>query len=195
MRGKRRIITFGLTEVQNKIVRACVPTRNYEVIETEEPTDLVITGSVAIIIRSAAVDEKAMKLIFEFCHEIGSSGYATVFWIGAPLPPRNVYRYFKCYPTFGDFKNQLKYALMTAHNRTRKAEDIGEKFYYGVKLISCIRKSPGIGTRELAERLGISRRLVQRYITALQIAGEYVEYDPEKRGWILTGESELSFIE
>ena len=53
-------------------------------------------------------------------------------------------------------------------------------------VLSAIKKTPGISTRELAEKLEVSERSVQRYIETLRIAGEWIEYDTALKGWKLS---------
>lgn len=60
-----------------------------------------------------------------------------------------------------------------------------KKLSNGISIISHIRKSPGISTEKLAELLEVSVRTVQRYIAALQAAGEWIEYDRKRKRWIL----------
>ena len=48
-----------------------------------------------------------------------------------------------------------------------------------------IRQHPGITTQKLADELELSIRSVQRYIAALQAAGEWIEYDRTIKGWKL----------
>lgn len=52
-------------------------------------------------------------------------------------------------------------------------------------ILSIIRLQPGIRTQELADKLEVSVRTVQRHISTLQAAGEWIEYDTAKRGWRL----------
>lgn len=187
MRGEHRIITFGLTDEQNEVVKANVPAKDYEVFDTDEPTDIIAIGSVAVIIQASAMDKEMIEMLFDFYSEVGNNTYETVVWLGEPIPPRGVSKLFKCYNSFSDIEDNLKYILLTAHRRTKKSDEYSEKFYYGIKIIAAIRRKPGIKTKELAELLEISPRSVQRYIAALQVAGEFIEYDSSKKGWKLMG--------
>ena len=192
MRGEHRIITFGLTDEENYLVRKSVPAKDYQVLDTEVDTDIIAITSAAVIIRASAMEEEFSKGLFEFYSELGNSIYETVIWIGEPLPDEGVRRYLKCYSSFDDLRDNLKYILLTAHRRTKNADDYREKFYYGLRIVSAIRRRPGIKTKELSEMLDISTRSVQRYITALQVAGEFIEYDASKKGWkLLGGKSEF----
>ena len=52
-------------------------------------------------------------------------------------------------------------------------------------ILSLIRSHPGIKTQELVDKLEMPTRTIQRYISALQAAGEWIEYDTHTRGWQL----------
>ena len=43
-----RILTFGLTEAQNAWVEENLPTRDYEVFDTDVPTDVIAIGCQAL---------------------------------------------------------------------------------------------------------------------------------------------------
>ena len=185
MSGERRIITFGLTESQNDLIRKNIPVKDYEVFDTDAPTDVIAISSVALIIQASAMDQDSIDMLFDFYTQVGGCTDETVIWLGKPVPPKTLCTFFKCYPSFSDIEENLKYLLLNAHRRSKKAEEYSEKFVIGIQLISHIRRRPGIKTKELAELLEISPRSVQRYISALQAAGESIEYDPSKKGWQL----------
>ena len=65
MKDEYRIITFGLTEEENELVAANVPTKNYEVFDTDAPTDVIAIGSEAMIIYAPAMDQDSIDSIFE----------------------------------------------------------------------------------------------------------------------------------
>ena len=60
MRGEHRIITFGLTDEQNEIVKANIPARDYEVFDTDAPTDIIAIGSIATVIQASELDEDSL---------------------------------------------------------------------------------------------------------------------------------------
>ena len=64
MNMQRRIITFGLTEAQNALVEQSRPAGNYEVFDTDAPTDVIAIGAVAIIVFAPAMDEDSIGMIF-----------------------------------------------------------------------------------------------------------------------------------
>lgn len=68
MRREYRVITFSLTDEQNSIVSANVPIRDYEVFDTDEPTDLIAIGGAAVIINAKVMNEEACGMIFDFLY-------------------------------------------------------------------------------------------------------------------------------
>ena len=93
--------------------------------------------------------------------------------------------FFKCYDSFDAIKDKLKYLLLTAHSKSKKAHEYSEKLVNGLKILALIRKHPGISTQKLSELTELPLRSVQRYIAALQATGEWIEYDRALRGWKL----------
>ncbi len=125
-----RVNTFGLTDEENTLVEENLPTRDYEVFDTDAPTDVIAIGCDAIA-------------------------------------------------------DKLKYLLLTAHSKSKKAHEYSEKLVNGLKILALIRKYPGIFTQKLSELTELPLRGVQRYIAALQATGEWIEYDRALRGWKL----------
>lgn len=108
-----------------------------------------------------------------------------MIWLGEKKPPKELCKFFKCYDSFDIIQDKIKYLLLNAHTKNRKAFEYSEKLVNGLKILSLIRKYPGITTQELVDKTELTTRSVQRYITALQAAGEWIEYDRTLRGWKL----------
>lgn len=180
-----RIICFGLSEEQNALVQNYLPAKGYELLVTDCPTDLIAINASALIIYAPSLDSASVEMIFDYYTEVGNSADETVIWLGAPEPPKVLRKVLKCYDSFDSIADNLKYHLLTAHRKSRKSRDFSKQLADGLLILSLIRKNPGIKTQELAERTNLNTRTVQRYITALQQTGEWLEYDTAKRGWYL----------
>ncbi len=181
-----RIITFGLTEAQNRLVEQNIPSRDYEVFDTDAPTDLIAIGCVAMIVQGSALDDDGRGMFFDYYASVNGCTDETVIWLGEPLPPRALRKFFKCYPSFNALADKLKYLLLSAHSRSRKSHEYSEKLVNGLNILSLIRKCPGISTQTLSELTELPLRSVQRYIAALQATGEWLEYDRTLKGWKLS---------
>lgn len=180
-----RVITFGLSEEQNKLVEKALPMKDYELLATDVPTDLIAIPTEALIINAAALEANGKDIFFEYYKEIGSCFDETMFWFGYPKPPGYLQTKFKFYENFDDFLANLKYHLLSAHSKSRKAKDFSRKLADCLMVLSLIRSCPGIKTKEIVDKLEMSTRTVQRYIATLQAAGEWIEYDYKKKGWYL----------
>lgn len=185
MKNERRIITFGLTDDENDFVAANLPKRDYEVFNTDAPTDVIAIGCEAMIIYAPAMDSVSVESIFELYTDIDGCTHETVIWIGEPRPPKNLQKIFKCYESFDGIRDKIKYILLKAHSKSKKAYEYSEKLVMGYNIIALIRQNPGITTQKLSESLEVPVRSIQRYIAALQAAGEWIEYDRALRGWKL----------
>lgn len=180
-----RISTFGLTAEQNNYVRDCIPSKGYEVMDTDLATDLIAIYASAIIINSAALSDDDREMICDYYNEVDACAAETVLWLGYPKPSNKLRARFKCYESFDELNDKLKYLLLTAHNKSKKAVDYSKKLADGLQILSMIRKRPGIKTQEIAEIMELQVRTVQRYIASLQVAGEWIEYDRSLKGWAL----------
>lgn len=189
-RTYRIVTTYGLSEEQNQFVESCFPTKAYSLCncnyyEDNNFIDWIATPNDVFIINAQVFPEHARDLIWDYYAEINESFDETVIWLGEPKPPRKIEKNFKCYESFDEIKDNLKYILLNAHKKIQRASEYCKTLEKGIRILSLIRKHPGISTKELSQKTDMSIRSVQRYIEALQTAGEWIEYDSQKRGWQL----------
>lgn len=180
-----RVNTFGLTDEENTLVEESLPTRAYELYIADTPTDLIAINCEAMIVNASAMEQDDADMIFGYYQEVNGCTDETILWLGEPMPPKAARKFFKCYPDFDAIKDKLKYLLLTAHSKSKKAHEYSEKLVNGLKILALIRKHPGISTQKLSELTELPLRSVQRYIAALQATGEWIEYDRALRGWKL----------
>lgn len=188
-----RVMTFGLTKMQNESVGKVLPIKECELYVTDVPEDLIAISASAVIINAEKLSKSNVDMMFDYYTEIGKSADETVYWIGVPEPPRQLQEVIRTYCCFDELSVELKYQLLTAYRKSRKAKDFSRKMADCIKIISLVKARPGIKTQEIAERLEVSTRTVQRYISTLQVAGEGIEYDNTKKGWFLPGNYSILF--
>ena len=176
-----RVMTFGLTKMQNESVGKVLPIKECELYVTDVPEDLIAISASAVIINAEKLSKSNVDMMFDYYTEIGKSADETVYWIGVPEPPKQLQKVIRTYSCFDELSVELKYQLLTAYRKSRKAKDFSRKMADCIKIISLVKARPGIKTQEIAERLEVSTRTVQRYISTLQVAGEGIEYDNTKR--------------
>ena len=188
-----RVMTFGLTKMQNESVGKVLPITEDELYVTDVPEDLIAISASAVIINAEKLSKSNVDMMFDYYTEIGKSADETVYWIGVPEPPKQLQKVIRTYSCFDELSVELKYQLLTAYRKSRKAKDFSRKMADCIKIISLVKARPGIKTQEIAERLEVSTRTVQRYISTLQVAGEGIEYDNTKKGWFLPGNYSILF--
>ncbi|MBQ4560404.1 MAG: winged helix-turn-helix domain-containing protein, partial [Tyzzerella sp.] len=75
--------------------------------------------------------------------------------------------------------------LLEALRAERRSDTYSDTIAQTIRVLSEIRKKPGITTAELAEIIERNAKTVRRYIATLNCAGEFIEYDRKKKGWFL----------
>ena len=84
-----------------------------------------------------------------------------------------------------DFQDKIRYVLLEASRDDKRSNSYSDTISQTIRVLSEIRKHPYITTAELAEIIERNPRTVQRYITTLVCAGEFIEYDRKRKGWFL----------
>ena len=151
--------------------------------DTDCPTDLIAVSASASIINASALDQDDMQMLLDFYDEVNGCTDETVLWIGEPKPPVTLRKTLKCYESFDAIREKLRYILLSAHSKSKKAADYSKKLADGIQILSLIRNRPGITTQEISDIMELRPRTVQRYIAALQATGEWIEYDRTLKGW------------
>ena len=146
-----RINTFGLTEEQNAHVKANLPSHDCELYIADDPTDLIAINCEAMIVNASAMEQDSADMIFDLYTQIDGCTDEAVLWLGEPKPPKELQKFFKCYDSFEAIADKLKYLLLAAHSKSKKAHEYSEKLVNGLKILALIRSNPGISTQKLAE--------------------------------------------
>lgn len=180
------INTYGLTEKEMTFVSRNMPVKNCEVISSTSCfLDLIAVPAIALIIRLDGVEDEDLDIFWSFYAEVEVS-IESIILIGEVEIPENVNKKMTVVTSFEELEPKLKYILLTAYKHTKKDYDFSKSIANALTILSMINKHPGIKTSAIAEELEISSRSVQRYIETLRIAGEFIEYDKQLKGWVLS---------
>lgn len=182
---KGRIMVYGFSDEDISIVENCTPSGEYEVYVPDIVQDILAISWDTLIVNSAAVSPEDRGLLIEYFTELNGSYPESVFWIGYPKPPSHLRRKFFCYKNFGELSCMLLEKLKKSHQKVKKSRGFSKNLADCLLILSLIRTHPGIKTRELVDKLEIPTRTVQRYISTLQAAGEWIEYNTAQKGWKL----------
>ena len=75
-----RIITFGLTEDQNTLLKSYTHNVDYEVYDADIASDLIAVPASAIIVNATSLDTDDMELLENYHSEVANEADEIVFW-------------------------------------------------------------------------------------------------------------------
>ena len=178
------IATFGLNEDEKAYIEKNLPQKECEIMDTDVVTDIVAASEFAVIVRADAMSQADTDLLYDYYGEVAPLS-ETVIFIGDVMIPAKLRNHIAVYKDFDTLKEYLKYILLSAYRKQKKSENFSATLANAILILSTIRRQPYIRSAELAEKLELSQRSVQRYIETLRVAGEWIEYDTAHKGWHL----------
>lgn len=183
---KGRIMTYRLSEGENRLIEQNLPSSEYELYVADTASDILAIRSDIVMLKAAELTEEEREMITEYYQETKEYLNQTVYWLGYPKPVSSLRSKFCCHECVEmAIAGNLKLKLLEAERKNRRTRDFSKKLADTIGILALIRSHQGIKTAELAERMELPIRMVQRYITVLQAAGEWIEYDTKARGWYL----------
>lgn len=180
------ILVYGITDEERIIVSNSLPNNKVHINDCNGCfIDILALPCIAMIINPDALNQENAKALNEFYGEMGSFNEKIIFSKNHPL--LKLLNNLKCtvYNDEIEFKENLKYCLLDALKLNKKYDNYSEVMSQTIRVLSEIRKHPGITTAQLAEIIERNPRTVQRYIATLNCAGDFIEYDKKKKGWFL----------
>ena len=179
------IMMYGFSEDEVKRAETVLPNKKAEIVNIDCFTDILATCSYAIILNVSNTEKSDLETFFEFYTEVGYFSEILII-VGDTDIPKNLKKSIHTYDTFDSLMGDLKYLLLKAYQRNKKNESFSITLSNAIVILSEIRRHPGVTSAQLADKLEISLRSVQRYIETLRVAGEWIEYDNSIKGWKLT---------
>ena len=184
---KYNILIYGLDDEQTEAVIGGVPNVNVNILDcTDCFTDIIATPYIAAIMNPDFLVSENIDYFNEFADEVGAYSEKIIFSKPHPILNElnaNVKRIV--FQNEFDFLDKIKFVLLEAARSEKRAVSYSETISQTIRVLSEIRKHPYITTARLAEIIEKNPRTVQRYITTLVCAGEFIEYDRKKKGWFL----------
>ena len=181
----RVVAVLGLTADEQAIIKKNLPQKECEIMDTDDARDIIAVSEFAVIVNVSVMDEEDINMLLDFYTEIAPYS-ETVIFIGQVEIPKVLVNHITVYKDFEELEENIKYVLLSAYRKQKKSDNFSATLANAITILSLIRKQPYITSAELAEKLELSQRSVQRYIETLRVAGEWIEYNPEKRGWMLS---------
>ena len=187
------IIVYGFDE-ELDFIESIVPRKGTAILDTDCTTDLIAIGCYASITNLAKIKDEELQILYDFYLDVLDPIEVPIL-IGIPsLPvPAQLSNVFLLYESLEKAKEKLKYDLLAAYRRQKKNTTFSRTIANALVVLTQIRKHPGVTTEILSEILELSPRTIQRYIESLRIAGEWITYNPSKKGWELQDGKSILF--
>ena len=187
------IIVYGFDE-ELDFIESIVPWKGTAILDTDCTTDLIAIGCYASITNLSKINDEELQILYDYYLDVLDPIEVPIL-IGNPsLPiPAQLSNVFVHYESLEKAKEKLKYDLLAAYRRQKKNTTFSRTIANALVVLTQIRKHPGVTTEKLSEILELSPRTIQRYIESLRIAGEWITYNPSKKGWELQDGKSILF--
>lgn len=187
------IIVYGFDD-ELDFIESIVPWKGTAILDTDCTTDLIAIGCYASITNLSKIKDEELQILYDFYLDVLDPIEVPIL-IGIPsLPvPMQLSNVFVHYESLEKAKEKLKYDLLAAYRRQKKNTTFSRTIANALVVLTQIRKHPGVTTEKLSEILELSPRTIQRYIESLRIAGEWITYNPSKKGWELQDGKSILF--
>ncbi|MCD8379157.1 MAG: HTH domain-containing protein [Lachnospiraceae bacterium] len=179
------IMMYGFSEDEVSRAETVLPNKQAEIADVECFTDILAVRSYAVLINVSNISKTDLETFFEYYTEVGYFSEILII-VGDTYIPENLKKSIHLYDTFDSLMVDMKYLLLSAYQRNKRNETFSTTLSNAIVILSEIRKHPGVTSAQLADKLELSLRSVQRYIETLRVAGEWIEYDHALKGWKLT---------
>lgn len=181
------ILVYGVTDEQFLLIAESIPNNDICVIDCSECfTDIIATSYIAVIINPDLLSDENIEYFNDFANDVSYFSEKIVFTKPHPILEKlNKNVSHIVFEDDFEFADRIKYILLEANRAEKRAKTYSDTVAQTIRVLSEIRNHPYITTAELAEIIERNPRTVQRYITTLVCAGEFIDYDKKKKGWYL----------
>jgi len=187
LRRTKDVLVYGISDNQFAIICEELPSSDIRVVDCSDCfTDIIALPYIAVILNPDVMEQEHIDYFNDYVNEVLYFTEKIIFTKDHPVL-KQLNKNVKHVVLDGDFeiKAKIKYLLLDATRSDRRNDTYSDTIAQTIRVLSEIRKHPGITTAELAEIIERNAKTVQRYITTLNCAGEFIEYDRKKKGWFL----------
>lgn len=183
----RNVLAYGMSD--KELVTLCeeLPNKDICIVDcTDCFTDIIATSFIAVIINPDFMEQEHIDYFNEYANEVRYYPEKIVFTKKHSILEslsKNVK--YTIYDGEVEIKSKIKYLLLDALRAEKRSDTYSDTIAQTIRVLSEIRKNPGITTAELAEIIERNTKTVLRYVATLNCAGEFIEYDRKKKGWFL----------
>ena len=183
----KNVLTYGVSDDELAILQQELPNKDICIVDcTECFTDIIATSYIFLVINPDFIEQEHIDYFNEYADEMRYYTAKIAFTKKHAIPDtlnKNVK--FTIFEDETELKSKIKYLLLETLREEKRSDTYSDTIAQTIRVLSEIRKKPGITTAELAEIIERNAKTVRRYIATLNCAGEFIEYDRKKKGWFL----------
>lgn len=183
----KNVLTYGVSDDELAILQQELPNKDICIVDcTECFTDIIATSYIFLVINPDFIEQEHIDYFNEYADEMRYHTAKIAFTKKhAILDTLNKNVKFTIFEDETELKSKIKYLLLETLREEKRSDTYSDTIAQTIRVLSEIRKKPGITTAELAEIIERNAKTVRRYIATLNCAGEFIEYDRKKKGWFL----------
>ena len=184
---KKYVLVYGASESEFNAICEEVPYKYIQVLDCSDCfTDIIALSYIAVVINPDHLEECHIAYFNEMAEALLYFSEKIIFTKWHPiLACLNKNVKYSVLNGVVEIKTKIKYLLLDSIRASKRSATYSDTIAHTIRVLSEIRKNPGITTAELAEIIERNVKTVQRYIATLNCAGEFIEYDKKKKGWFL----------
>lgn len=184
MLNSSHVVTFGLTESQNRIIQDHLKPLECSLAVARDYHDLTNSGYFLSVVNAEDLDEDAVRKLIDFYTEV-DSGLTEKVILSPGADALSRASHGQIFLDFSSLETVLETVLRKAHTRAKKEENTIHNISSAFGTLREIRNHPGITTVHLSEKINRNPSAVRRYIEALRVMGEDIVYDEKSKSWTL----------
>lgn len=190
----KRVLTYGTSDAEYSVIESNLPSKDVDLCDcTDCFTDIIALSFIAVIINPDVASAEDLDMLNSLYSDLcGAYTEKIIFTKQSDklaLFNKNVKR--TILRDFDDLERNIKYLLLESLQSEKKMENYSEVIAQTIRVLSEIKRNPGITTAELAKITEKNPRTVLRYINTLGCAGELIQYDNKNHGWFIMGGKSL----
>lgn len=190
----KRVLTYGTSDAEYSVIESNLPSKDVDLCDcTDCFTDIIALSFIAVIINPDVASAEDLDMLNSLYSDLCGAYTEKIIFTkqSDKLALFNKNVKLTILRDFDDLERNIKYLLLESLQSEKKMENYSEVIAQTIRVLSEIKRNPGITTAELAKITEKNPRTVLRYINTLGCAGELIQYDNKNHGWFIMGGKSL----
>ena len=192
--NRKTIIIYGLSNEEKAIIEN-VKLKDHNIFYAKDIVDMMAIPCFMIILNPCVLSDEDKEEFIEYYSDIIDMVNEKIIITEKMDIPGLLHNKIEFKVNFFDDQEKVKFEILAAAKKRRKDFDYSRRLSDLIKVLKIIKKEPKITTKRIAEKIEVSQRTVQRYISTLRASGEPIECDKTTNGYYLDLGMGISILE